>query len=741
MRHVLLLAGALSLAAGAALAAPMVHAPSCDIVDAWAAKVNPNDNYNIAPRLQLPKAFSDAELVPVFGVAVTNWTQEDVQAASQGLVACFQDAQKRRDAAAAGALANANRALLGLVPRTNAALQKAKNDADAAKQQIDGLPDSPDLARAIDILLHANPAQPDQNAYRPIPRPAVDSFWRLAIAVMNLGDADREALFKSLRDREGKMEADLGADVDKSIASASTDAAGIIALMTAREKAMQIADADARQKRVKSADDKAQQIRDTLKQQKPAVWVPPSCLDLYRWSSAPNAQGGVAIANRTMFQAFSDDRVVPVFGASVADWTDADMAQFKALRAMCRDASQPAAAANGGPEAAELVQTANRGRWIEGADQPTADARNLMGALHKAEAVMATDLGKIQALPDTMAAVMQIAQIVNDPTLGGLTQDDKQKMIAAINAKRQAVAAHATDAAIKGLGDVKLASLTDMKNLFAYVAQTMPTIPDPRGQEAFREAFNQTLQQQTAKLLPEFKASLASKPATLADIAGVQITLLQLETAPFGVVNTPAYQTYFTAMQNGRDAMVDSARKAACADFDNSVGAGSDADQPVWDGREAMPLGEFLCEIDEHGTVNSYSGAGMFSSTVTLKATPLKQQLYTVSMHAVEVQQGKKMLVGYDIKDSAQATDASAPQGQPGYSPIPNGPVTVDAWEIFVPNLIGLNGAEDDTCIKTIDSPNPDQLSAAEKVFWLHCWTFSNVRTHVKLAHLPKQQQ
>jgi hypothetical protein len=738
MKRFAVLAGALLLPAVSASAAVQVKLPGCDAIDAWSAHVlgTPADMYNLAPRLQLPKAFQDSELVPVFGVPVTSWTQEDVQAVSAGLVACYQDAGKRRDTAAAGALVNANRALLGLVPRTNAALQKAKSDAEAAKQQIDTLPDSPDVGRAIDILVHANPAQPDQNAYRPIPRPAVDSFWRLAVAGVNLADADREAIYKSLADREAKMQADASGDVEKAISSASNDAAGILAVMAARAKAMQIADADARAKLAKSADDKAQQIRDTLRQAKPAVWIPPSCLDLYKWSSAPNAQAGVAITNRMMFADFLDDRAMPVFGSSVADWSDDDIAHFKALRALCHDASQPAAA---GPEGAELVQTANRGRWIEGADQQIADARTLMTASHKAQAGMQADLAKLQALPDNSASLAQMMQIANDPALAGLTQDDRNKMIAAFNAKQQAISQHATEAAIKGLADVKLASMDDMKNLFAYVAQTLPTIPDPRGQEALRQAFNQTLQQATAKLMPEFKAKLASTPATLSAVAGAQTTLLQLELASPQVASTPAYQTYFKAEQESRDAMVASAHKQVCDALVSSVGAGGDATQDVWNGREAIPLGEFLCEIAEHGTVNSYSGAGMFSSTATVKATPLKQQMYTVSMHKVEVQQGKQMLVGFEIKDSAQASNPQAPAGAPGYSPIPNGPVTVDGWEVFLPDIIGLNGAEGEECMKTVDNPNPDQLSPAQKVFWLHCWTFDEVRTHEAKAHQPQR--
>lgn len=44
-----------------------------------------------------------------------------------------RQAPRRRPA---GALASANRALRGLVPRTDAAPQKAKSDAEQLKQQI-----------------------------------------------------------------------------------------------------------------------------------------------------------------------------------------------------------------------------------------------------------------------------------------------------------------------------------------------------------------------------------------------------------------------------------------------------------------------------------------------------------------------------------------------------------------------------------------------------------------------------
>ncbi len=740
MRGFLGLAVLLVLPAAAASAAPQVKIPGCPTLVTWSANAAPGQSFNLAPRLALSKAFADDILVPVFGVPVLSWTQEDEQTVSQALVKCYQAAGQARDPAAAGALANANRALGAVVP-TNAAAQKARGDADAARNQLDGLPDSPELGRVLAAIVKGNPAAPDMGVLRGLPREITDPSARLMQAVLQLPDADRATLYKALQARNGAIEGKLTGDAEKTISAAPQDAGGVIALMKLNLDVAAVADDDARARLRKEASDKAAQIRTALHQAKPAVFAPPSCVDLYTWSSGPAAMGTTQLGGHNLMNAFADDRVVPVFGISVADWTDEDVAHLKTLREICSQASARTIPGPGAPpEQGELMQLANRGRWIEGADQQIADARAALAGYHKAQAQVAADLAKVEALPNTGQSIVALAQLASDPVLGQVTQDDRTKYGNAINAKRAAIAAQATDAAIKGLAGVKLASLDDMKNLFAYVGQTMPTIPDPRGQQAFRDAFNQTLEQATAKLLPEFKAKLAAKPATLAEIAGTQITLLQLEQAPQGVVNSPAYQTYFKAMQESRNAMTASARKQACADLAASVGAGSDASQDVWEGRDAVPLGDFLCEITEHGTVNSYSGAGMFSSGSTLKVTPLKSQTFTISMHKVEVQPGKPMLVGYEIKDSAQASGAAAPAaGQPGYSTTPNGPVTVEGWEIFVPNIIGLNGAEATECMKTIDGASPDALPAAGKVFWMHCWTYDEVRVHEAKLHQAHQ--
>ena len=129
-----------------------------------------------------------------------------------------------------------------------------------------------------------------------------------------------------------------------------------------------------------------------------------------------------------------------------------------------------------------------------------------------------------------------------------------------------------------------------------------------------------------------------------------------------------------------------------------------------WDGHDGMSLGEFLCEIDEHGTVEGYSGPGMFSGSTTLKALPFKSQLLTISLHKVDVKPGKTMLVGYQIKDAAQASGQGGTGTPSPWQTTPNGEIPVEGWEIFVPNVIGLNGSEPAECVKIIDSPDPGRV-------------------------------
>jgi hypothetical protein len=717
----------LALAAGGASAAVQIKQPDCGALEAWGGRFTA-ENYNVAPRLQLPKGLEDAQVVPLFGVGVLAWTQEDLQAANQLLVKCWGEAGKRRDQNAANALVKANQTLQGFVPRTNAALQKAKSDAEPVKKQIDALPNSAELDRGLGVLLAANPAAPEGNAYQGLPREIVDPLWRLAQIVTSLANGEREALYKSLGERRAAIQAATSADAEKAIAAAGSDAAGIISLMAARQRAAALSDAAAKAKLEQSADQRIKEGRDALRQAKPAAWIPPECLDFYGWAAAPNATTAVNVGDRgALATAFLDQRVVPVFGISLADWSDQDITHFKALRAVCQAEVRAQAAIPGktGPNATALVQVWSKGRWIDDGDRPMSEARTLIAAQRKGQEALTAAVAKVQALPNDPASLAALNKLAADPSLASLSPADRNAYMNAINAKVAAIGAISAEAAVKGLDDVKVDSPADLDKLWTYGGHAAQTIPDPRNRQAFLNAFTVRLQQAAARLE---KAPPDAKPASLASVAAENTKILQLRTASLQVVNTPVYQAYFKAVQASRDALAKSARGQACTELASSVGAGGDAPQALWNGRDAITLGELLCEAAEHGTVNSYSGPGLLSSTSTLKVTPLHSQMFSVSMHKVEVQAGKQMLVGYEVKDAAQAGGKAPAQGQTAYSTTPNGPITVEGWELFLPNIIGLNGSESTECAKIVGNAAPDQFAPAAKVFFLYCWTLDDVR-------------
>ncbi len=733
MRRILAIGAALLTSSGVAAAAVQVKPPACDAINAWAAGVVATDTYNVAPKLTLPKAFQDTQLVPVFGVPVLAWAPEDQQAVSAALVKCYQEAGVRKDAAAVAALANANR-YVGTVSPTNAALKKAQTDTAAAKQTIDALPDSADLANAIDILEHANPAAPDPNAYRGIAQPVTAAVWRVAVAGVYLGDTDRAPLYQTLAARGAMIETGLTNDANAGIAAATPDAAGILAVMQARQKFSAIGDAATRTGLYKTADDKAQQIRDSLHQAKPAVWVPPSCLDLYRWSSAPNASTPVALAGRGIATAYLDAQTVPVFGLSLAAWSDDNLAQFKTLRGLCAAASQPqmAASPNAAPDAAELVQTAARGHWIDGADQPTMDARTTLVTYQKAQQTMSDDLAKIDALPNTIQSFLPLAQIATDPVQNLLSQDDRNRFTNAINAKRAAVSTQSTAAAIKGLDDVKVATLADFPKLFGYVGQAMQTIPDQQGQQAFGAAANKSFSDTSARLLPEFQSKLTALPATFDGANQANGLVAKLTGVPDATgARLPAFKPYYDAERARAAAIIGGVHDQTCADLLSKVGAGSDASQPVWDGEKGITLGNFICGLATEGfAIRSYSGSGMFSSTSTLKIAEIKGADETISMHKIDVKPGTSMLVGFKILD-ANGQQVSMLFAGPGTSGDPKSDATlgVDGWELFSQAATKLDPRAPEACQPMLKTA-PDKLDPDQKLFWLNCQTGPDILRH-----------
>jgi hypothetical protein len=365
------------------------------------------------------------------------------------------------------------------------------------------------------------------------------------------------------------------------------------------------------------------------------------------------------------------------------------------------------------------------GRWIEGADPQISDARTTMATYRKAKDELAATLAKAQALPDMAASMLPLAQASVDPAQNAVTQQERVAYANAINAKRAEIGAHATDAAIKGLADIKIASMADLPKLFGYVGQTAPTIPDPRGQQQFGQAANQKLQQAAAQLLPEFQSTLAALPATQDGATQAHAALAKATGIPDSTTSRlPAFKPFSDAAQARSAAIMKGMHDQTCSDLLSNLGVGSDATQLVWDGEKGLPLGDFVCGLATHGfDVSEYSGAGMFGSTSTLKVTPLMLSIETISLHKAQVTGNQTMLVGFKIVDSSgQQVPMIGAVGGPQGGTKGDAALDVDDWAFFSQAATKYDPNEETVCKKLMAAP-PAKPGPGQQLFLQDCQT------------------
>jgi hypothetical protein len=385
------------------------------------------------------------------------------------------------------------------------------------------------------------------------------------------------------------------------------------------------------------------------------------------------------------------------------------------------------------PDAAELVQTASRGHWIDGADQAIADARTTLVTYAKAQQTMTDDFAKIDALPNNIQSFLPLAQMATDPVQNLLSQDDRVRFTNAINTKRATIGREATAAAVKGLDDVKVASIADFPKLFGYVGQTMQTIPDQQGQQTFGAAANKTFGDVAARLLPEFQSKLAALPATFDGANQAKGEVAKLTGIPDATgTRLPAMKPYYDAATARSAAIIKGVHDQNCSDLLSKVGVGSDASQPVWDGDKGMSLGDFICGLASQGfQIRSYSGSGMFSGTSTLKIAEIKEADETISMHKIDVKPGTSMLVGFKILD-ANGQQVSMLFAGPNANPKGQSDVTlgVDGWEFFSQAATKFDPRAPEACRAMLALPSPDKLAPDQKLFWLNCETGPEILRH-----------
>lgn len=697
------------LAAGPhALAAPQIAVPDCPMLTAWAATVDPNDTYAIAPALPLPRALADEALLPVFGIGALAWTSEDVKAASGGLTACARTAKQQGDKPAMDALGAANAVIAKTLGRTLAAMAKAGKTVETQRAAIDALQDSPELDRALGVLVGVDPAKPNLQAAAGLPREITGPIGAIAKALPHLHDGDREALFAELAGRRTAMQAAMSGSLGDEIAAAAETADGVVALLQIRQRIATMAASEAIAARDQEAADRTDAIRTALRQASPALWVAPDCLDLYRWSGAEGARENVRLGNQATQRAFLDEQAVPLFGVSVGDWSDEDAGRLQAIRATCqatwRALPGSNAVANPPADAPELLRLASKGAWIDGADSQIAQARTTIRDYRAALDTLAAVEAQLASLPDSGASLAEVNRLAQDPSQNAVDDATRQAFQATVSAKRSAITAQAADAAMAGLAEIEVARLDDLARLINYWQSTAYTIPDAAAQQRFSRAAEQALYDATVRMLPEFRARLEETPQTLAGLASVGTAVVDL-TGVSGTEEAPAFQPFHAAVASRSAAIREQLRQENCSALLDALDIDADdADQLIWDGDRGTKLGIFVCDLTESGSpVHEIDGGGMFSDTLTMKATLALGGLQTMSLHKAEVAQGQDMLVGFKMADANQERT-----------------ISVQEWALFTAMATGGRIVTREECERVM-SMAEDRLGIEERMIAVDC--------------------
>lgn len=699
---------AVAFLSGQVVAAPQISVPACDGLQPWAASVDVADTYEVAPVLKLPKALQDGALLPVFGVSALSWSKEDIQTASKTLTACAVEAKKKRDKPTLDAFSAANYAVVKLLTATIAYAEKAKTDAATLQAAIDGLPDSAELDRGLQVLTEADPAAPAAGAYQGLPREVVDPLWRFAAVARTLPHADREAIYADFAKRRGAIQASLSGDVQTAIAAALASADGALELMQIRQDLAKMAETDTRRDLEAGIEARLQEVQTSLRAANPPTWTPPDCPELYHWSGGPDAQTQIQLGAQRSLAIFQDDRVMPLFGVSLGDWSDDDLARFKTLRSLCRARWQGLPGAtkvnNPPPDAPELLQLASKGRWIEDADSWITSARTATASYRKAREAVDGNLERLAALPETPDSLAEIEALSSSPALSGVSQDEQRAFQLAAGAKVRAIRTAALTEAAKSLESVKVELTEDLGKLASAAGQALSKLPDYESQNTFRNEFQTLLGLAATHVMQDFQGRLEDIPASrdgllqsgsaVSDFSGIR-----------GGEDVPALGVLRNAAVARSQAIIDEMREQNCAALWNELGmSDDDVVEPVWGAGMPTTMGELVCGMTEGGVeISEFKGAGFFSKDAALKLTLPLGGLQTIALHKAEVAANQSMLVGRTMADANQEKV-----------------ITVQEWELLIGMTQGRQIATKQICDPVMGVPE-ENLTASQRMLSVDC--------------------
>jgi hypothetical protein len=186
--------------------------PKCDAFEQWSSHFVPGDTFSLAPQLQITTLLRDELTVPLFGTAVTQWTDQDINGLRRGLQQCRREAGKRRDKAAADQLYQTLKAV-DLARRALRDMQSARLGVQRTVERLVGYRASPRLARQIALSEDAlQGKEPDLQAHglRSMP----DWIPNLRRAPDYLPSAEIDGYIQTLAEHRAALEAGFKAQAE-----------------------------------------------------------------------------------------------------------------------------------------------------------------------------------------------------------------------------------------------------------------------------------------------------------------------------------------------------------------------------------------------------------------------------------------------------------------------------------------------------------------------------------------------
>lgn len=651
--------------AGLFLAAPAAAddfaVPSCDELLAWAEGYDVDQAWTMNAETSIPNIFAPEVTAEVFATPVLDWGRADVKGLNRSLARCAKKARRAKDMAANDTLGNVRTLLNREVRRPISRLERARPEVAREAEALLGLPATPGVYKALSEIRGPEGAPPDPRALRNSRGPETRPFRRLVKQLRFLPDEEYRELAERFAARREDVQAEF---VEALVADLAEMPESNDGLLQIRERLQELeqnfgADLTAEQRRAieEAAESRQAEIAAALGQSEggtetagaQAPIALPECEELLRWAAQTDWNDTLATPGGYVPMVLMDERMVPLFGKSLREWSEVDFASYRRLKDHCFEVAKTA------PQGSELQALfKGRGRYANDLGIKMPSYQKPLGQYHELRQALARAEARIANAPEGPEGLRELNQVLRDPGLRAARYQERTRLQQEISARRLEIAAAVLKPDIQKLAAFE-ATLDNLKALPAFrrdVQARHATYLSRQELQRFEAAYALHYGRIASKARPEFEAFLASVPANAEGLEQIEAELSALQSgdgASFSILRP------YTAKAHARTQQIrEEIAQAHCDELVAGTGlAEADAERPVLISSGTVPLRDLLCALDsaDH-QVHSFAPAEEAQDAFSLKITPKRGVYQTITLHEAEVGPDQRALVGLSVADA-----------------------------------------------------------------------------------------